>query len=114
MMAYSIAVIRQQSLTSIGFLIASAGAFSRSTFLLFSTRFFLLGFLLGNARATLLLWGGHGLRPDLRLQDSHRKRLREKERGEQYQLSAYDATQAARGKLTRRTFAPFARNMSLR
>src|SRR6266566_7139212 len=89
-------------LTSIGFLRCSARALSRPAFLPLPTLLLLLGLLFGNCRGFLLLWGCHGLRPGLGLQDSHRKRLREKERGDQNQLSTYDATQSARGTLTQR------------
>jgi hypothetical protein len=100
-------------LTSIGFLHCRASALSRPAFLPLPTLLLLLGLLFGNCRGFLLLWRCQGLRPDLGLQDSHRKRLREKERGDQNQLSTYDATQSARGRLTHRTFASFARTMLL-
>ena len=77
------------ALTSIGFLLLSAGALPRSPFLLFPTFLLLLGLLLGNDRSTLLLGSGHGFRPRLRLQNPHRKCLREKEHGNQCQLSTH-------------------------
>src|SRR2546430_8545208 len=62
-------------LTSIGFLRRSARALSRSVFLFFSTLFLLLRLFLGNHRGLLLSRSRHRLRPDLRLQHAHRKRL---------------------------------------
>lgn len=103
---------RPQPLSSIGFLRCSARTLSRSAFLLFPTLLLLVRLLLGNHRGFLLLRGRHGLRPPFRLQDTHRKGLREKEQGQQFQLAAYHTAQAARGKLAQGALASFAGDMS--